>query len=163
MIGTRLKALRTQRGETQAQTAQAIGISRTTYANYERNYREPDFDTLVKLAYHFDVSSDYLLGIIDVPLHISAGRDADGNAYTFESMVRMSSAEAAGVVGALHDMGKRITQHPQETDEAFAARVLAQLGIGKTDKATHDRLYQTLHAMLDDALCPPSPDDKGAI
>jgi len=58
----RLKELREERGWTQRQTAMKAGLAPTTYHNYEREIREPDQETLIKLANVFRVSVDYLIG-----------------------------------------------------------------------------------------------------
>ena len=58
----RLLDLRKERGKTQKDMAEYLGISRQAYANYEVGLREPDFDSLVKLADYFGVSLDELLG-----------------------------------------------------------------------------------------------------
>ena len=63
----RLKELRQASGETQAQIAQLLGISRAALANIENGKREPDFKTADILARHFDVSVDYLIGRVDSP------------------------------------------------------------------------------------------------
>ena len=57
MIGDTLKRLRTKKG-----LCSKIGIKGGSYRNYERNDRKPDYDTLVKLADFYNVSTDYLLG-----------------------------------------------------------------------------------------------------
>lgn len=67
MLGNRLRLLRTQKKLTQEDVAKIIGVARTTYAMYEQNSREPDNDTLQKLADFFEVSTDYLLGRTDDP------------------------------------------------------------------------------------------------
>ncbi|MER3120759.1 helix-turn-helix transcriptional regulator [Bacillus altitudinis] len=41
-------------------------MHRATYANYERGYRQPDYDTLIKIADFFEVTTDYLLRGEDV-------------------------------------------------------------------------------------------------
>ena len=48
--------------ETQVEVAKAVGISQPTYNQYERGRAEPTLSTLIKLAEHFGVSIDYLLG-----------------------------------------------------------------------------------------------------
>lgn len=58
---TTLKALRKEKGETQQQMADYLGITRQAYSNYEAGKRSPDNGTLFKLAEHFDVSLDFLL------------------------------------------------------------------------------------------------------
>ncbi len=65
VFGERLKELRIERGETQEETAKALGVSSVCYLHYEKNQREPSFDLLVKIVQHFKVSLDYLFGLID--------------------------------------------------------------------------------------------------
>ena len=62
MIGDTLKRLRTKKGLTSEELCPKIGIKGGSYRNYERNDRKPDYDTLVKLADFYGVSTDYLLG-----------------------------------------------------------------------------------------------------
>lgn len=63
----RLRCLREIRGLTQKEAAKRMGISRTTYSNYESGNREPDIDTLVKIADFYEVSIDFLVGRTDNP------------------------------------------------------------------------------------------------
>ena len=58
----RLKILRTEKGYSQKDIAQLLGITQQAYANYERGARQADYDTLNKLADIFGVSVDYILG-----------------------------------------------------------------------------------------------------
>lgn len=62
MIIKMLKAVRKERKLNQEQVANAIGISRTAYSNYEQGTREPDISTLRKLCDCLDVSADFLIG-----------------------------------------------------------------------------------------------------
>ncbi|MDF9528441.1 helix-turn-helix domain-containing protein [Bacillus cereus] len=62
MFGTRLQTLRKERKLRQEDMAKQLGIARTTYAMYEQGNREPDYNTLIRLATFFEVSIDYLLG-----------------------------------------------------------------------------------------------------
>lgn len=62
MFNTRLQILRKSKRLTQDELASRLGVNRGTYANYERGHRQPDFETLVKIADYFDVTTDYLLG-----------------------------------------------------------------------------------------------------
>lgn len=63
----KLLSLRKQKGLTQKDLAEYLGISRQAYANYETGSREPDIATLKQLAEYFDVSLDYLLGKTEKP------------------------------------------------------------------------------------------------
>lgn len=65
IFGKRLKELRIEKGESQSETAKALGISSVCYLHYEKNQREPSFDILVLIAKHFNVSLDYLFGLVD--------------------------------------------------------------------------------------------------
>lgn len=65
-FGTRLTSLRKEKKLLQADLANKIGIARATYGAYEQGTRQPDFDTLEKIADSFEVSTDYLLGRTDV-------------------------------------------------------------------------------------------------
>lgn len=63
MFAERLKQLRKEKkGLTQEMVAKQIGIAKTTYSAYEQGKRQPDYDTLNRLAKYFNVSVDYLLG-----------------------------------------------------------------------------------------------------
>lgn len=57
-----LKKARENAGMTQAQAAEAIGVSDGTYKNYEQGKREPNGDKMVIIANIFNVTTDYLLG-----------------------------------------------------------------------------------------------------
>jgi transcriptional regulator with XRE-family HTH domain len=65
--GNRLSELRDRRGYTQEELANLLGISRAALSHYEKNRREPDFETLTKVADLFHVSIDYLIGRTDHP------------------------------------------------------------------------------------------------
>ena len=63
MIGEKLRNLRKNSGITQADLAKQIGLSPSAIGMYEQGRREPDSETLVKLAKKFKVSVDYLVGV----------------------------------------------------------------------------------------------------
>ena len=58
----RIKELRAYSGKTQYQIAQALGLSRQVFANYENEVNYPDPNTLIKIADYFNTSVDYLIG-----------------------------------------------------------------------------------------------------
>ncbi len=64
-LGARLKKEREKRNWSQITVAKKIGITNAVLSNYERDYRDPDTETLKKLAELYEVSIDYLLGHID--------------------------------------------------------------------------------------------------
>lgn len=66
MLGKRLRDLRLKKGLKQLDLADMLGVSRTTYTQYETGRSEPDLATIIKLAQFFGVSVDYLLGLTDI-------------------------------------------------------------------------------------------------
>uniref|UniRef100_UPI00307E9FED helix-turn-helix transcriptional regulator n=2 Tax=Eubacteriales TaxID=186802 RepID=UPI00307E9FED len=61
-IGSRLKALRKERRETQLQVAQAVGMGDRHYQRVENDEGLPGLEIFSALADHFGVSMDYLAG-----------------------------------------------------------------------------------------------------
>lgn len=68
MFAETLKKLRNDRGITQDKMAESLGVPCRTYGSWERGEREPDFSTLGKIADFYGVSTDYLLGRIDIEI-----------------------------------------------------------------------------------------------
>ena len=62
----RLRALRKERGDTQAQTAAALGLVDRHYQRFEGGTNLPSFQNIIALADHFQVNADYLLCRNDV-------------------------------------------------------------------------------------------------
>lgn len=61
----KLKELRKNQNLTLKELSSNLNISYQALSNYENSNREPDFDTLIKIADFFDVSIDFLLGKTD--------------------------------------------------------------------------------------------------
>ena len=57
-----LRKLRTNKGVSQQQLADVIGISQQSVNKYENHNVEPDLSTLMKIADYFEASVDYLIG-----------------------------------------------------------------------------------------------------
>ena len=68
MFGELLRELRKDHGMTQVDLAKELSLSPLTISAYERNRCVPDDSTKVKIARIFNVSLDYLLGLIREPL-----------------------------------------------------------------------------------------------
>lgn len=63
MLGERIAELRKGSGMTQEDLAEALNISRSTLAGYEAENKKPSFDVTLRIAKHFGVTTDYLLGV----------------------------------------------------------------------------------------------------
>ena len=62
MFGDQIRALRQEKGITQTQVADNIGVSNSAVGMYEQNRRMPDAETMGKIADFFGVNIDFLLG-----------------------------------------------------------------------------------------------------
>ena len=63
----RLRELRASAGLTQTEIADLLGMQQNQYSRYERGERELPMHLFVKLAEHYKVSLDYMVGISDQP------------------------------------------------------------------------------------------------
>ncbi|OXS69873.1 helix-turn-helix domain-containing protein [Priestia filamentosa] len=82
MFSVRLTSLRKKRNVTQQRVADFLGITRPAYTAYEQGKRQPDYETLQKIAKYFDVSIDYLL---------------TGNEYRPEESIRFDELHFHGI------------------------------------------------------------------
>ncbi|GKU82694.1 helix-turn-helix domain-containing protein [Niallia sp. NCCP-28] len=60
-LGSRLKNEREKRNWSQLHVAKKVGITNAVLSNYERDVRDPDTNTLKKLADLYDATTDYLI------------------------------------------------------------------------------------------------------
>lgn len=79
-----LKIARERKGLSQKDIAEGIGVAKSTYSLYESGNREPNVQTIKKIADILNVSADELLGIDDEPQTIAA--HFDGDEYTEEEL-----------------------------------------------------------------------------
>lgn len=87
MIGKRLKHLREEMGLRQIDIAEMLGVSRTTYTQYETEKSEPDLATVAKLAEIYNTSVDFILGKTDIrtPIETIAAHH-EGDDWTEEEL-----------------------------------------------------------------------------
>jgi transcriptional regulator with XRE-family HTH domain len=57
-----LSELRKKRKWSQQETADQLGIAKSTYAGYESGYREPSLQSLSQIADLFETTVDFILG-----------------------------------------------------------------------------------------------------
>lgn len=66
-IAQRLTELRTSHSYTQKRLAERLGVATTTVSAYELGNNQPPYDSLIKYADIFHVSTDYILGREKLP------------------------------------------------------------------------------------------------
>ena len=62
----RLRLLLDRKGETQGKLAEAVGVHRQSIGQWKEGSTVPDINSLNKMADYYKVSTDYLLGRVDV-------------------------------------------------------------------------------------------------
>lgn len=82
-----LKEARLKKGVSQKEVAEKIGVAKSTYSLYESGNREPNVQTIKKIADTLNVSTDTLLGLDEVPTTIAA--HFDGTEFTEEQLDRI--------------------------------------------------------------------------
>ena len=100
IFNERLKELRTEKGLTQVQAAEAISIAYRNYQRLEADGNLPNFSNFVAIADLFDVSLDYLAGRTDV-------REVDDGALPAPEHQIMLEAEA-DVPEGMEDLLRRV-------------------------------------------------------
>ena len=76
-LGSRLRQLRDDKHLQQEQVANLIGVNKSTISLYENDMRQPSYETLVRLATLYRVSTDYLLGCASARMIDVSGLTAD--------------------------------------------------------------------------------------
>ena len=62
ILGSNIKKLRLEKGMTGEEFGSVFNVTKATISNWESGKRDPDSDTVIKLAEYFNVTTDYLLG-----------------------------------------------------------------------------------------------------
>ena len=68
LFGKKLKQLRQEKELTQQELADRLSLTRATISSYERSALYPSVEVLVEICRFFNVSADYMLGLVDVNL-----------------------------------------------------------------------------------------------
>ncbi|GAA0735519.1 helix-turn-helix transcriptional regulator [Clostridium oceanicum] len=83
-FGERLRSLRQEKEYSIRKLAELLNFGKTTIANWEKDNRFPDRETILKLANFFNVTTDYLLGRTDDSNSKIFKSTIDGHKYEME-------------------------------------------------------------------------------
>jgi transcriptional regulator with XRE-family HTH domain len=64
-FGEKLKEMRTEKKLSQKELAKALEVDQRSISNWETGFRQPDYNTLIRISKYFNVTTDYLLGLED--------------------------------------------------------------------------------------------------
>ena len=120
--GDRIALQRDKRGMTQEDLSSKLGITRAALSHYEKNRREPDSDTLNKIADFFTISIDYLLGRTDEP-----NREFEPNIRDFVDKLELSDEKMLEQFNLTID-GRKLTS---EESRRFIAFIRAERSLSK--------------------------------
>ena len=67
MLGERLAYLRKKENISQKELGEKLNISHYTISSYEKGRSEPNDEIKVRIARYFNVTLDYLVGLVDQP------------------------------------------------------------------------------------------------
>lgn len=97
-FAARIRALMDENGTTQDELSKAIDRTRQTVSQYVNGISEPGYDTLVRIADYFKVSTDFLLGR-------SKTRTSDATLQAVIEYTGLSESNA----GKLHEIAVRVS------------------------------------------------------
>ena len=112
-LGKRITQLREGRKMTQDQLAKKLNISRASLSHYEQSRREPDYETVVRIANYFRVSLDYLFGRTALPT-----QNLDADIRQFVDSLELSDREILDTFALTVD-GRELTAEEARRFIAF--------------------------------------------
>ena len=65
MIGERLRIVRKNKGTTQKELSDVLGMKKSSISLYEIGKIDPPDEVKISIAKYFNISLDYLIGVID--------------------------------------------------------------------------------------------------
>ena len=102
-IADRIQSLRKQRGMSQEELADAVGVSRQAVSKWESEQATPDLDKVVIMSDIFEVTTDYLLkGIepVSTPDHKTMADVIDQKVLTKKNSTRAKTILKWVLIGA---------------------------------------------------------------
>ena len=65
LIGKRIKDIRKENGLSQQKLGEILAVSQDTISLWEKGKSVPTAEYLIAIAKQFDISTDYILGLVD--------------------------------------------------------------------------------------------------
>ncbi|MGO4955128.1 helix-turn-helix domain-containing protein [Ligilactobacillus ruminis] len=103
----RIRQVRSEKGITQAELANAIGMSRQGLAYYENNQREPKLETWQKLADYLGVSVPYLQGFSNLPANGTSHNSSGFGFFNFSEEANEAKINDQSLIDMLYMIYKQ--------------------------------------------------------
>lgn len=102
-----LKKLRKERGISQQELADVLGVSQQSVCKYENGQAEPDLDMIVNIADYFYTSVDYLIGHLDDQNVQTVDMLTDTEKHHISMFRRLSRASQLSINAIVSDILKK--------------------------------------------------------
>ena len=100
----RIKELREDKKESQQKLAMLLNVSQTMISRYELEQAYPDVEMLIKLAEHFGVSVDYLIGVSESKLPYTKSNLSEQEQQMLFLFKRLSKTQKEKAVSYIEGM-----------------------------------------------------------
>ena len=100
----RIKELRENKKESQQKLAMLLNVSQTMISRYELEQAYPDVEMLIKLAEHFGVSVDYLIGLSESKLPYTKSNLSEQEQQMLFLFKRLSKTQKEKAVSYIEGM-----------------------------------------------------------
>jgi transcriptional regulator with XRE-family HTH domain len=117
-LSDRLKDLRKENNMTQSDLGKILGVGKTTISMYENGNSTPNDEIKIKIAEHFDVSLDYLLGKSTIRNYKNSNRSMD----QLNKLIKENDINTL----AAHFEGEKFTEDDLEDIENFIKYVISK-------------------------------------
>jgi len=122
-FGDRLKTLRIENGLTQEEFGRIFGVSKYSVSLYENNKNLPSDDVKKKIAQHFNISIDWLMGISNARVPEISQSDKDDSEIIEVCRQLQNSNEGRALIKQIKGMSsaeiKKINRIVEVIKEAF--------------------------------------------
>lgn len=142
---TMLKEIRLEKSLTQAEVAEAIGINRVQYNQYENNYFNIPIKHLISMSNYFEKSIDYILGLSSTETYINSKTKINTieagtrlkefrkeNNLTQEKLAKLLKTTFSNI--GFYEKGRNLIATPFLYEICKKYQISADYLLGKTDK-----------------------------
>lgn len=160
-IGDRLRALRKEKGFTQKELAQKLGVSPSMVGQYETNVRKPKFETLEKFATSLGVS---ITEIIDISAISPSLNTAAPLMFNLQKVFNRDTSDGGIILSQedrnqIRQLSELISKIPEEmSNSSFLNDMLKREYLSVFDKLNLNGKYLAVK-MVSDLLN--DPDNSG--
>ena len=114
-VGQRIRQRFEELGITQAEAARAAGCSTARFGNYVTGIRQPDLETLARIATSLRTTTDWLLGLtdaapVDIEIVIRRLLELDGMPIARATVISQAAEEAIRLLASLPANGDAQTR-----------------------------------------------------